>query len=155
MRYIRFLKPPKVQAGTINALVTITSDLGESFLHKDVKLAASIRASDRHGDIYLRKALKWKAGMRSLPIMLEIEQCAIGWPARLYVNLHNTNLSDYPEKYHGADLPEIISAWSDVLDPTQGVIEASRSVERRFTSSSHGILSIWEETGESIARHIW
>jgi hypothetical protein len=156
MRYIRFLKSPKIQDGHIKALVTITSDLGETFLPENCPLSASLRSDDNHGEIYLRKQMDWKSGMRSLPLSLNIEGKNIGWPARLHVSLRNGQPSDhFEEHHHGSNLPNIIGAWSDVLDPPNGKFEATKTVQRRFTSLSNRVLCIWEETGESIARHIW
>jgi hypothetical protein len=161
MRYIRFLKTPKllVQAGpksAIKLVITITSDLGESFFPDDVLLAATLRSDKHDGDIYLRKTVKWEAGMRSLPIVLEFEQNHIDWPARVHCHVRNSPMSDHFERHDdGADLASIISAWSDILDPPRGIFEAAKAVERRFTPLSNRTLSIWEETGESIARHLW
>jgi hypothetical protein len=156
MRYIRFLKPPKVQDDHIRALITITSDLGENFFPENVQLSAYLRSADDHGEIYLRKGLKWKAGMRSLHVSFDIEDCDVHWPARLHVTLRDAPLSDHFEKTNnGVHLPNIISAWSDILDPPRGVKEATKTIQRRFTPLSNRMLCIWEETGESIARHIW
>jgi hypothetical protein len=156
MHYIRFLKPPKLQGSSIKTLITITSDLGESFLPDDVQLSASLRSADGHGEIYLRKSLKWTSSSRSLSVVFNIRDSDIEWPARVHVTQRNAPLIDRFEKHHnGGDLPPIISAWSDVLDPKDGINEASKTVERRFSPLNDRILSIWEETGESIARHIW
>jgi hypothetical protein len=156
MRYIRFLKPPKIQGNTITALITITSDLGDCFYNDEVLLAASIHSADPLGDIYIRRGFKWTPDMRSLPISLDISSCDIDWPAKLHVTLRNSPRSDhFEEHYSGLERRCILSAWSDVLDPPQGVSEASKTVERRFTPLSGRTLGIWEETGESIARHIW
>lgn len=161
MRYIRFLKTPKllVQAGprsSIKLVITITSDLGETFFPDDVVLAATLRSDKQDGDIHLRKTVKWEAGMRALPIELDFEQNNIDWPARVHVHARNAPMSDYFGRHDdGADMANIISAWSDVLDPPQGVFQAAKAVERRFTPLSNRTLSIWEETGESIARHLW
>lgn len=156
MRYIRFLKPPKILGKTIAALITITSDLGESFFDRDVLISASIISAAPDGEVYLRKAFTWKAGMRSLPISFKIEDSDIDWPARMLVNMRNVRIPDHFEKhYSGIDLPNIISASSDLLDLPNGKMEASKTLERKFTPLSERQLSIWEETGESIARHIW
>lgn len=161
MRYIRFLKTPKflVKDGpnsAIKLVITITSDLGETFFPDDVLLAATLRSDKQNGDIYLRKTIKWEAGMRALPIELYFEQNHIDWPARVHVHARNAPMSDHFERHDdGSDMANIISAWSDVLDPPQGVFEASKSAERHFTPLSNRTLSIWEETGESIARHLW
>ncbi|QDS67643.1 hypothetical protein FKW77_004615 [Venturia effusa] len=161
MRYIRFLKTPKlhVKAGpgsVINLVITITTDLGETFYPDDLLLAATLRSDRYDGDIYLRKTVKWVAGMRALPIALDFEQNHIDWPARVHVHARNAPMSDHFQRHDdGSDMTSIISAWSDVLNPPQGIFEASKSVERRFTPLSNRTLSMWEETGESIARHLW
>jgi hypothetical protein len=161
MRYIRFLKTPKliVQAGpksTIKLVITITSDLGETFFPDDVLLAATLRSDKHNGDIYLRKTVKWEAGMRALPIELEFEHNHIDWPATVHVHARSQPMSDHFDRHdNGSDLATIISAWSDILDPPQGIFEAAKAAERRFTPLSNRTLSIWEETGESIARHLW
>lgn len=156
MRYIRFLKTPRIEGHDISALITITSDLGDSFCDEDLQLAASLRSADDEGELYLRRSLKWKAGSRSLPIAFNTKGSDIDWPVRVHVALRNAGITDQFEKHHhGGDLPIAISAWSDVLDATEGVNEATRTVERRFMPLNNRTLKVWEETGESIARHIW
>jgi len=156
MRYIRFLKTPKFQDDSIKATITVTSDLGETFLNEEVQLAATLRATDARGDIYLRRALKWKPGMRALPVSLSLADNKIEWPARVHVTPRDAPNSDHFNKHYGVSgLPNIISAWSDILDPSENITTASRTVERRFKPLSNRTLSMWEETGESIARHLW
>jgi hypothetical protein len=154
MRYIRFLKPPKVQGQSIKALITITSDLGESFLPDDVQLCVNLR-NDTTGKIYLQKKIKWSVGMRSLPFAFDISEGDIRWPSRVHVSLQGASCDRFEKTPDGINLPNIISAWSDILDPSKGINEASRTVERRFMASSECTTRIWEETGESIARHLW
>ncbi|KAF2810199.1 uncharacterized protein BDZ99DRAFT_387099 [Mytilinidion resinicola] len=157
MRYIRFLKPPRLQGTILTALVTIASDLGDSFLAEDVVLAASLCSDDTAGEIALRKALKWTSGMRSLPVAFDIGQTDIEWPVQLHVSLRGSPESDHFEMHHSlnADLPSIVSAWSGIIDPPSGLFIAEKKVERRFMPLNNRTLSIWEETGESIARHLW
>ena len=155
MRYIRFLKPPRVERNTLKTLITITSDLGETFLPDDVTLAATLRSDDPEGDIYLRKTLKWRGGMRSLPIVFDLAFADLDWPVRVHVGTKGSPNSDHFEKHHNAEPPSIISAWSGLIDVPKGINEAEKKVERRFTPLSNRTLSIWEETGESIACHLW
>ncbi|EKG14787.1 Nicotinamide N-methyltransferase putative [Macrophomina phaseolina MS6] len=152
MRYIRFLKVPKTDGNTLGVLVTVTSDLGDDFLLADVALTATLRSPDHNGDIYLRKSLKWSAGMRALPITFDLRNCDLDWPVVVHVGPKTDRLD---RQNYNADLPALISAWSSILDPTAGVMEAEKKVERRFIPLSNRTLSIWEETGDSIARHIW
>lgn len=144
MRYIRFLKVPKTDGETLSALVTVTSDLGEDFLAADVALTAAVRSPEYNGDIFLRKSLKWTAGMRALPVTFDLRHCDLDWPVVLHVGPKSSQISD-----------RLISAWSSPLDFPAGILEAEKKVERRFTPLSNRTLSIWEETGDSIARHIW
>ena len=155
MRYIRFLKPPRVERNTLKTLITITSDLGETFLPDDVTLAATLRSDDPDGDIYLRKTLKWTGGMRSFPIVFDLAFTDLDWPIRVHVGTKGSPNSDHFEKHHNAEPPSIISAWSGLIDVPKGINEAEKKVERRFTPLSNRTLSIWEETGESIACHLW
>jgi hypothetical protein len=155
MRYIRFLKPPRLQGNALAALITITSDLGDSFLPDDIILAAALCAEDYAGDIFVRKTLNWKGGMRSLSVSFDISQIDLEWPIRLHVGVKGSPKTDLFDKYHNAEPPSIISAWSGLLDPPRGLLNAEKNVERRFTPLSNRTLSIWEETGDSIARHLW
>lgn len=155
MHYIRFLKPPKIQDNKVKALVTITTDLGEYFLLADEQLSISLRSADG-SKIYSRTTSKWKEGMRSLAVSLDTTPGDTDWPARLHVASQGSLLSNrFDQAQHQSGLMAIVSAWSDNLDTCHGVFEATKTVERRFTTLSNRKLCIWEETGESIARHIW
>ena len=155
MRYIRFLKVPKCERHSITAVVTITSDLGETFLAEDTFLNATLLSADQDGRKHLRQTLRWKAGMRALPLSFKIQRCDLQWPVRICVSAKDSTQSDGFDSLHGAVLPTVISAWSDVLDLPHGITEARRTVERRFSLTDSRKLSIWEDTGESIARHLW
>lgn len=156
MRYVRFLKVPKTDSKTLSALVTVTSDLGEDFLAADVALTATVRSPEYNGDIFLRKSLKWTAGMRAIPVTFDLRHCDLDWPVVVHVGPKSSQLSDRFERHlDSADMPSLISAWSSPLDAPAGIMEADKMVERRFTPLSNRTLRIWEETGDSIARHIW
>jgi hypothetical protein len=156
MRYVRFLKTPKLQDDTIKATITITSDLGETFLNEEIQLSATLRAADPKGHIYTRTTLKWKPGIRTLAVSISLAKREIGWPVRVHVAPKDSPDLDCFDIQHGVpELPNIISAWSDILDPSENITVASKTVERRFKPLSGRILNMWEETGESIARHLW
>lgn len=158
MRYVRFLKLPKTDrdSKSIKALITVTSDLGEDFLAEDVSLTATIRSVDPDGDVYLRMGLEWTAGMRSLPVAFGIGTNTLDWPVRLHVGPRDSSCTDAFEEIHqSTGLPYLISAWSGSIYPSTRKYEADRVVLRRFTQLNNRTLCCWEETGESIARHIW
>ncbi|KAI9818114.1 MAG: hypothetical protein M1827_000739 [Pycnora praestabilis] len=160
MHYIRFLKPPKVtisesQPDHINALITITSDLGESFYADDVTIYANLH-SESHDAMDSRGArFTWTAGMRTLPISMDLLETDVSWPARLKISSMDGTMTDVFEPFGSSGtLPKIVSAWSGLVNPPEQK-EASKIIERRFTLSNDRVFGIWEETGESIARHVW
>ncbi|KAF2156964.1 hypothetical protein K461DRAFT_8113 [Myriangium duriaei CBS 260.36] len=162
MHYIRFLKTPKVTAtgGKVHltANITITTDLGETFYDDDVDLACTLRSPDCDGDIFLRRSMKWTAGMRSLPLSFDLTRSEIEWPAKLHVGLRNGSgmLADNFDLFESpSDQPAFVTVWSEPLDATKGNFEAPRRVERKFYPLNGRPLTIWEDMGDSIARHLW
>ena len=154
MHYVRFLKPPYLASegdkSLVKCLFTITTDLGDSFYPQDVPLTASLHSQDLDGDIFLRKNLSWTQGMRSLRLDFDITYSDVDWPLRIHVGPKGSPYSDHFESQLA-----VISAWSDNIDKHGAGAEAARMVERRFIPFSDRIISIFEETGESIARHLW
>ena len=154
VHYIRFLKTPKIQntsthSGTIQSLITITNDLGDDFYQGDLTLEAEIFPSgSENGAPFMRKQFMWTSGMRTLWIVMERIPLNVRWPVRLHIcdPLTGTPLLK--------NFPDIFSAWSESF----GVVpnnEAGGRVERRLKLSSDNPLSIFEDPGESIARHVW
>ncbi|KAL5411066.1 hypothetical protein PMIN03_005060 [Paraphaeosphaeria minitans] len=179
MRYIRFLKPPRVvhdkhrPSAHVACLVTITSDLGDSFLPCRLTLSAELiqderYASDPGSDAQLPapdtllscdnvkawKTLQWKEGMRSLPVTLPLgrnykQDCA------LVVRIGAEPKSDYDDFHRMLleDSPGVVSVWSAPFN-LHSRAPIARTVERRFKIGPR-THRIFEETGESIARHLW
>ncbi|KAK3109761.1 hypothetical protein LTR53_016623 [Teratosphaeriaceae sp. CCFEE 6253] len=154
MHYIRFLKTPKieVQANTVilKAVITVTTDLGETFYPEDIDLIASLRASAQDGEIYLRRKLRWPGNARSLPISLDLSRQDVDWPACIHIAAR-TPASAQPPGF----LPSVVDVWSGSLNPTEGLFESGWRVERRFTSLAERTVSLLEDAGDSIARHLW
>ncbi|KAF2263633.1 hypothetical protein CC78DRAFT_518311 [Lojkania enalia] len=161
MRYIRFLKTPRIveeknpSKAHVYCLITIASDLGDSFLPHDVNLSAELRSDDEDGKVYVRKVIQWSAGMRDLPILLPFGRSKITWPTRVRVGIEPGAAADDFKKLYESKTYGIVSAWSAPLDPAKGSKEALKLVQRRIGISKESQLRIWEETGESIARHLW
>ena len=163
MRYIRFLKAPRIIAdkGTnkshVYCLITITSDLGDSFFPYDVELAAELISPERdfQGDeILVWRTIKWEAGMRTLAVTLPLKKSYVLGPLRVRVGVEPNVHHDTLDGLSQADSQGIVSAWSAELNGADGAREAVKLVERRFEVARKRI-SVWEETGESIARHLW
>lgn len=163
MYYIRFLKVPRlVRIGrdqrTLTAKITITTDLGESFLAADVLIEALLTfPSGISMPNTKSKQQTWagKNGMRSLELRIAVPRKHKG-----YLEM---SVRAVEQKYAAAEsfqdtfspsLPGgIVAVNSMPIDVD--IIDTSKAlVERRFTTNL-GAISIWEETGESIARHIW
>ncbi|TKA40491.1 hypothetical protein B0A55_13558 [Friedmanniomyces simplex] len=93
MHYIRFLRTPKVEVkkGTVllNAVITLTTDLGETFLPQDLELIATVRDTEQDGDIYLRRKLQWPGGARSLPVTFDLSRQDVDWPACMHIAVRN------------------------------------------------------------------
>ncbi|KAF3038806.1 hypothetical protein E8E12_005118 [Didymella heteroderae] len=158
MRYIRFLKTPRIvtEKGTgksqIHCLVTITSDLGDSFFPFDAELVAElINSQDDH--ILVWRTVAWVGGMRTLAITLPLKKSYASRPLRMRVGIEQKAQYDTFENLCQAESQGIVSAWSAEFNPN-GVKEAVKLVERRFKVAQR-VMSVWEETGESIARHLW
>ncbi|EEH18038.1 hypothetical protein PABG_00601 [Paracoccidioides brasiliensis Pb03] len=157
--YIRFLKPPKIVVSSkgecfIETLVTITTDLGDSFLAEDAKLISILQFTNICGGIPtpFEKTFSWKAGNRELKIVLGPCQLLVAnQAARLSVRDASGGLVDRLEP---SKAPSIVTAWSAEFG-MNCALHADRLVERRFKLEIGPQLRTWEETGNSIARHIW
>ena len=158
--YIRFLKLLKVHSKegkdseTIKALVTITTDLGDGFYPADLQLVATLVPADSEDESDGISSTKgfWRAGMRSFWIELPIMRIKMLMsPLRLCVSYSEDQT---PQELDSTRMPKIVGVWSDILVSHQSK-HTLRSVERRFLLDKGLPLSIWEDAGESIAKHIW
>ncbi|XPS79119.1 hypothetical protein M3J09_011106 [Ascochyta lentis] len=158
MRYLRFLKSPRITTdkGTnrthVSCLITITSDLGDSFFPYHVELAAEL-ISPAGDEICVWRTVQWTAGMRSLAITLPLKKSYASSPLRVRVGVEPKAQSDDFNELSHADAHGIVSAWSaDFNSPANPA--GAKLVQRRFKMGEK-VISVWEETGESIARHLW
>lgn len=136
----------------LKATLTVTTDLGETFYPKNLELVASLRDVDQDGDIYIRRKVQWNAGGRAVSVTLDLSHQDVEWPACIHIAVRNTSSS----KNTGYGfLPPVAEIWSGVLNPTKGQMESGIRVERRFTSLSERTVSLLEDAGDSIARHVW
>lgn len=154
VHYIRFLKLPKVihrdGKSAVRALITVITDLGESFFDGRLTLAASIRSADPDS-VYLQRTYEWEPQRRTLAIELNVIRNDVGGPVRLHVGTAN---GDPIASIGPGRIPAVVSIWSDYFSLTGPVI-GSHFVERQFRLIDRSLLHIWEESTESIARHIW
>jgi hypothetical protein len=158
MRYIRFLKTPRVvidkntSTSDVYCLLTITSDLGDSFLPYDVQLSAELLVcTGDTEDVLVWRTVQWTGGMRSLPIKVPLRKSQAS-SFRLRVGVEPKRTHDEYASLSEQDGRGVVSAWSAAFTPQ---VEAQKLAERRFMLSTGTTIKVWEETGESIARHLW
>jgi len=170
MHYIRFLKAPQItnpdikstNRHALSAKITITSDLGESFLCEDLDVMLSI--CDKNGRAVHRSAVHWKAGFRELQIYIDhiSQKGSTELPYRLSVcpadgdftpdNLEEVLRINRRQNARPAD-GAVLKALSATFRPK--VEKIPSVVYRRFKLDNGTEMLIQEDTGESIARHIW
>jgi len=173
MHYIRFLKPPQARPGsppTVYTRITITTDLGESFLRADIRVVASLESGK--GIIAgSTRVYEWngKDGMRSLDMHLPVPSRGkeSGRKLKMLVapkeDIHVMDTFTAVLGGHDADASMndsrggIVAVRSMLLDinPSSKGQEVETPMAERVFSFGGKEIHIWEETGESIARHIW
>ncbi len=152
VHYIRFLKAPKVdtQKCIVRALVTITTDLGDYFYPADLSLyAAVISDASKESDTEWERIL-WKRGTRNVWIEIGKTQFKDTRSMRLLVSTQRTVAADAVSL---RDLPEILSARCEIIGREKP--QAGDKIERRYMTKLGNKRAIYEDIGESIARHIW
>lgn len=160
MRYIRFLKTPRVvnEKGSsrshISCLITITSDLGDSFLPYDVNLSAELSTVPSE-DVLVWQTVQWSAGMRSLPVVFPLTKSHATPKLRVKVGVEPKSAHDEFSSLSDHGIRGVVSAWSSDFVASGSACAAEKLVERRFSLANRGTVSVLEETGESIARHLW
>ncbi|CAI7662934.1 unnamed protein product [Penicillium glandicola] len=153
--YVRFLKTPRIQQQKgsvyISALICITTDLGDSFLAEDVDLMV-IAGGNSSGAIF-QKTTKWNASNRELAITLgplpsNLAQQSMALTVKV-PQLPGYSIPEYPP------IPLVVAATSAPFGPQS--MPAEKLVQRHIQYSGSELvpIQIWEETGNSIARHIW
>lgn len=190
MHYIRFLKTPSLSRGSIgvhlNAKITITTDLGESFLYFDLPiLVILLDHAGNHSQVH---PCQWKAGKRELEISFSLPSAVVlsgqrpRWPCKLlvqprYANYRLRVLADVlAQSGQGDRVGLVLPVLSEQLtggavvprghdqrtrpepdDQSSGLSPGvtPKRVARHLHMADGDEFYIWEEAGESIARHIW
>lgn len=170
MHYIRFLKPPRLLSNpspVLSAKITITTDLGEAFLYSDITIVVELESPTGEKILGLGngKEYLWKGrnGMRSLDIAIPVPKSKRGEVMRVLISPRRADLgADNFQTILTEDESEndavgrVMAVRSMNLDvrPTQGQNEGVK-MANRILSLGETKVCICEETGESIARHIW
>ncbi|KAJ5170464.1 uncharacterized protein N7500_003247 [Penicillium coprophilum] len=153
--YVRFLKTPRIQqqkgSPYLSALICITTDLGDSFFAEDVDLKVIVRNHSSH--VLIEKKAKWNASDRELAITLgPLPSNLVQQSMVLTVQVPNPpgySIPQYPP------IPLVVGATSASFGPQSTPAEKLVQRQIQYSGREKVPIQIWEETGNSIARHIW
>ncbi|CZT11590.1 uncharacterized protein RAG0_15683 [Rhynchosporium agropyri] len=165
MHYIRFLKAPRRTQDSrglhsLSAIITITTDLGDSFLYFDLPLI--VRLEDAYGnplsDSSRFKEYLWTRshGFKGLPIEIPV----VPQISRAGVEV-NMVIKGKEEQHRVDSFEQVLSHTRKGFEDYGGVVslrgnsKGSGTIERSFDCGASDNIKIWEEAGESIARHVW
>jgi hypothetical protein len=153
VHYIRFLRTPQVECDkkscNISAVIAVTTDLGDSFFAEDVELNVELtEANGLHGLIHGEKHV-WQGASRALKFVV---RCPAKYASRS-VRMHVTTKATASAMSVGS-VPRILDVWSTTF-PLTDKQRTEPVVERQLLLPNNTRLRMWEETGDSIARHIW
>ncbi|KAI1459788.1 putative methyltransferase-domain-containing protein [Annulohypoxylon moriforme] len=178
MHYIRLLRPAKLDGKKpiASLLITITTDLGDSFLYPDEPVDLLVSAEDPVGQSVISKTgqiqplrWRWTAGMRVLDIKIPLHAhlkrddvtCTVKiHPAAQPLPLGALKSNDVlPWRFdegspvgRGLIMPVSVEMVRGVCSPV-----SLRTLQFSISSRPEDQLSLdlEEDIGESIARHIW
>jgi hypothetical protein len=170
MHYIRFLKSPRIvgkgNEKALRAKITVTTDLGECFLAADLGICVDVVEENGESILGSGKEYVWKGreGMRSLEVSVSMRKVrkvervrmVVAAKGEAYVGSFESVLGIGERK--GGILGGVVTVRSMEIDGYTGYPIGTGLSERVFSSSIRNDLTeihIWEETGESIARHVW
>ena len=160
VHYVRFLKPPRLHKigdsqSLIKALITITTDLGEEFYPFDFALKADLWSEKDGASKPLETSnIQWNSGMRVLWVEVATAvHASLEWSLRVFSAESSTGSHD-GDSIALERLPLVLGCSCKIDDPLRGPGGYGRS-ERRFILQPGNCLRIYEDIGESIARHIW
>ena len=162
MHYIRFLKTPSLTVNqsrssvVIEALITITSDLGDELFPGHVVITSSVVA-EAHGHGQEKpmeqRTSAWKPGMRVMPLKHQVQLDDRKISMRLHVSHQDGQDFDQCCRVSIDDMPLVVPAWCGPFSIEKQ--SSDRIVERRLQLPGGEHVRIQEEAAESIARHIW
>ena len=157
--YIRFLKPPRLQKSrdshiVVKALITITNDLGDEIYPTDLALkAALVSGAEDAGQSHWSRDVSWKTGMRVLWVEIPTKNAS----PEVELRITEANFGKNNQCSAAIDLdhlPSVVSCCCTIDDPLRDRESRGRS-ERKFLLQAGNYLTIEEDIGDSIARHIW
>jgi len=162
MHYIRFLKTPiliisRKGSASLKALITITTDLAESLFPEYVKLRVCILTlRPKHvGHSALQQEIYWNAGDRKILIDISVPREMIDMRMKIFVLAANETYRFFGSHRGELIMPVIVPVMSGFVDCREGKLSSGNRVQRYIDMTNGKRIHVWEDTGESIARHVW
>lgn len=153
VHYIRFLRPPQCDVGKktvdISAVIAVQTDLSDALLDQAVLLTAEVVEANSPNAVLYSHPLQWQADSRALKFIVNCPGKYMSRPVRLHVTTKEQKSSS--ETF---EVPKILDVWSSEFR-LSGKQRSEPVVERQLLLSNKSTIRVWEETGESMARHIW
>lgn len=154
VHYIRFLRTPQVSVNIkkgldVTAVVAVTTDLGDAYLGADTDLVARLVDATRSGEIIQVQSVPWREGMRAAKFNVHCPVKFVSRLVRMQVTTEST-MSVVAEQ----NIPDVLDVWSEAFVPKVNT-RTEPIVERQLSLPGKCQIRMWEETGDSIARHIW
>lgn len=181
MHYIRLLKTPRISLAptpTLTALVTIDTDLSDAlFAHPATLLARVLPAPTGAGAGTVSttaaplalQLLPWTPAARILQVRIALCQAYLRMPLVLHVSaaadeddanaaappLLSSSSSSSAAPLPPLRMPVLIAVTSSPVHHAAGQVTAARRVVRTVPLGTAPALRVWEDAGESMARHVW
>ena len=152
VHYIRLLSSPRVLSkgklgNEVHAVVSITTDLGDDFFWREMPLIFRVLDAQDPTKVMATARILWKPHGRVAKANLSLGRQHDGQLCRLHVAAGDL-LKLSPT------VPPVLDVWSagfslSTASPSEPL------VYRSFVFSPSITVRIWEELGDSIARHVW
>lgn len=177
MHYVRFLKLPRIEDSSsrhyVKALVCVTTDLGDNFYYNFVDVTIYVWSGspgdtvskDEHNEKHRAQSLILQRKIvaretRAAAIHVDIP-AALARASDLAIAVIPSDTADVPRLVsHGGviSMPRVLGVnahvtWGRSVNDKDDV--SPRHVLRRVPMLKGQSLEVWEESGDSIARHIW
>ncbi|KAK9478817.1 putative methyltransferase-domain-containing protein [Lipomyces japonicus] len=164
-------RPPANGGYIIHAVVTVTTDLGESFLYGDAQLSVTFLSISKDGkeSIVSHQIVDWTCGMQALPIELPVtisdirrikKQNAAADEFIIKVDLNQG--VRYVDHNHGDaennDPIRFLPVTSQKFEIRDGFVRYKRDDNGfvvRKVELGNLRLALLEETGNSVNKHLW
>lgn len=154
VHYIRYLRTPQIKdapkkSSDLSAVVAVTTDLGDAFLAYNVTLHARIIDAAKSGEILCTVEAEWQAHSRAVRINLNVPPKFANRLVAMHITTRETITA-----LHCGKTPDVVDIWSSTFN-LKSQTKVEPLVERRLQLLGRPAARMWEETGDSIARHIW